>query len=285
MLKASVLVFLSCLAAFAQTPPSPTFDAASVKPSDPNLGSQGFPIRGGPGTTDPGRIVYTNTSLKAMLYWAYGLPISQITAPPWMSAEKFDITATMPPGTTKEQFAVMLQNLLAQRFHLVVHHESKEVAGYEMIVGRNGPKLKKSSADDALAAVQPQSQAPVASFVPNGYPQLYRPGMIYPFLLGSNGKAIHLIAKAQLLSDLAKVLGGMVHGPIADNTGLTGRFDFTLDFDTGAPPAQAPSDTPENTAPDVPTALQEQLGLKLQPKKTQIDMLIVDSADKAPTEN
>jgi uncharacterized protein (TIGR03435 family) len=106
--------------------------------------------------------------------------------------------------------------------------------------------------------------------------------MIYPFLQGSNGKAIHLIARAQLLSDLGRILTGFVHGPVEDSTGLSGRYDFTLDFstDSGATP-----DVLDTAAPEVPTALQEQLGLKLEPKKTRLDVLVVDSADKVPTGN
>ena len=156
------------------------------------------------------------------------------------------------------------------------------VNGYAMVLGKNGPKLKKSSDEDTLAAMQPLSVPAISGIDEKGYMKLARPGMIYPFLQGSNGKAVHLIARAQMLSDLAKILTGFVRGPVVDTTGLTGRYDFTLDFSTDA---GASPDVLDTSAPDVPTALQEQLGLRLEPRKTQFDMLVVDSADKVPPEN
>ncbi len=259
-----------------------TFEVASVKLADPNLGERLFPVRGGPGTSDPARVEYSNISLRAMLYYAYGVAGNEISAPPWLAMNKFDITAKIPPGTTKPQFAVMLQNLLADRFHLVVHREQKEVNGYAMVIGKNGPKLTRASAEDTAAATQPPSGPAVSGVDEKGYMKLARPGMIYPFLQGSNGKAIHLIARAQLLSDLGRILTGFVRGPVEDSTGLSGRYDFTLDFSTDS---SAAPDVLDTAAPDVPTALQEQLGLKLEPKKTQLDVLVVDSADKIPTGN
>ena len=150
-----------------------------------------------------------------------------------------------------------------------------------MVIGKNGPKLTRASAEDTAAATQPPSGPVVSGVDEKGYMKLARPGMIYPFLQGSNSKAIHLIARAQLLSDLGRILVSFVHGPVDDSTGLSGRYDFTLDFsiDSGV---VAP-DVLDTSAPDVPTALQEQLGLKLEPKKTQLDVL--DSADKVPTGN
>jgi uncharacterized protein (TIGR03435 family) len=260
-----------------------TFEAASIKPSDSSLGDRMIPIRGGPGSTDPDHVTYTNISLKAMLYYAYGVAGNEIVGPPWLGTPKFDIQATAPPGTTKEQFTTMLRNLLAERFHLAVHHESKEVPGYNLVVGKNGAKLKQSSPEDVAAATQPPAGPPIAP-APDakGYMQLARPGMIYPSVPGSNGHAIHLIARAQTIPDLARILGGNFQHPIVDKTGLTGRYDFTLEF---ALENLTPADVPEDLPPRIPAALQDQLGLTLEPTKVSFDQLVVDSADKVPTEN
>jgi uncharacterized protein (TIGR03435 family) len=262
----------------------PAFEVASVKPSDPQLGARLFPVRGGPGSSDPGQVVYTNISLKYLLYYAYGAHSDQITGPEWLGLEQYDVVAKIPPGTSPEQFTLMLRNLLSERFHLVLHHESREVQGYDLVVAKSGPKLKESSKTDSLAAEQPSSGPPLLDKPDqNGYPQLARPGMIYPAIAGSNGRGIHLIARAQTLTDLATVLGGNLRHPIANRSGLDGRYDFTLDFalETNNAAAEAPIDLP----PGIPIALQEQLGLRLVPVKTAVDMLFVDHADKAPTAN
>ncbi len=280
-----VLPVLFCTAMQGQTVAGPAFEAASVKLSDPNLGQRMFPVRGGPGSPDPDRVAYTNISLKAMLYYAYGVAGSEIVGPAWLGSGKFDITATAPSGTTKDQFTLMLRNLLAERFHLVVHHESKQIQGFNLIVGKNGHKLKQASDGDVAIAGQPQSGSPLTDTPDaNGYPQLNRPGMIYPFVPGSNGHAIHLIARAQKLSDLARILGGIFQHPIADNTGLSGFYDFTLDFTSGTIEA-SPSDATGDAAPGIPDALQQQLGLKLEATTVSVDTLVVDSADKAPVAN
>lgn len=265
---------------FAQ---SPTFEAASIKPSDPALGQQMFPVRGGPGSNDPDRVAYKNISLKSLLYYAYGVAGNEISGPPWLGSGKFDVEATAATGTTKDDFTLMLRNLLAERFHLVVHHESKELQGYDLVLGKSGSKLKQASEADAIAASQPPVGPPFAPATDSkGYPQLARPGMIYPSVPGSNGHAIHLIARAQTVPDLARFLGGNFQHPIVDKTGLSGRYDFTLEF---ALETLTPNDDPEVSSPRIPVALEEQLGLTLEPRKVSVDILVVDSADKAPTGN
>ena len=95
---------------------------------------------GGPGSNDPGRIHYPYMSLKNILMNAYDVKNFQIVGPGWLDTERFDITATMPPATTKEQFRVMLQNLLAERFKMTVHRETKELPMYSLVVAKGGRK-------------------------------------------------------------------------------------------------------------------------------------------------
>jgi uncharacterized protein (TIGR03435 family) len=274
------LVAIFCVAAFGQTVAGPVFDAASIKVSDPALGNQMIPVRGGPGSSDPDRVAYTNISLPSMLYYAYGFAGREIVGPSWLGSGKFDIAAAAAPGTTKEQFTLMLRNLLAERFHLVVHREAKEEQGFKLVIAKNGPKLKNASDADVEATGKPPAGPPFeAAMDTKGYPQLARPGMIYPSVPGSDGHAIHLIARAQKLADLARILGGQMGHPVVDKTGLAGFYDFTLEFAMGT------LDVANTYAREIPDALEQQLGLKLEPAKISTEIMVVDSADKVPTEN
>src|ERR1039457_5492305 len=124
------------------------------------MGMMRVRMSGGPGTPDPGQLTYTNVSLKNILTNAYNVKGYQLSGPKWLDSERFDITAKIPMGATKEQFQLMLQNLLAERFKLTLHHETKELPMYALVVGKGGSKLKESVEDDAAAgAAAPQGGA------------------------------------------------------------------------------------------------------------------------------
>jgi uncharacterized protein (TIGR03435 family) len=217
----------------------------------------------------------------------------QIVGPLSLRSQKYDIVAKIPPGTTSEQFKLMLINLLTVRFHMAVHHETREFDGYELVIAKNGPKLKKSSpADSTLADEHPGP--PVVKDLGDGHFRLDSPGMAMRPIFGSRVPSTHLMARAQTLTDVARFLGPFMRTRIVDKTGLAGRYDFTLDYSldpTGSPGAPFPSnvpgapDNPDNSAPYFRDAVQAQLGLKLQPVKIPLDTVIVDSVDNAPTEN
>lgn len=136
----------------------PQFDAASVKVFD-QQGSTPIGKRGGPGTSDPGRITFGRTPLMPLLTKAYGVEADQISGPAWMSdfmgPNLYSITATMSPDTTIEQFQVMLQNLLLERFQMKVHHETRNFPGYELTVAPGGPKLKETAQGAATGDPRP----------------------------------------------------------------------------------------------------------------------------------
>jgi len=138
---------------FAQTANSQlTFEVASVRPSAPVPPSGGVyfgPARGGPGTPDPGQITWSYATLKVMLLTAYDVKNYQISGPAWLDTERYDAIAKVPADGTKEQVRVMWQNLLAERFGLIVHHESREFQVEELVVAKGGPKLKETSWDTA----------------------------------------------------------------------------------------------------------------------------------------
>lgn len=154
MRAASTIVGLSGLFLFspgarAQTPAKEEFEVAAVKPFTPN---GPFPLRtvGGPGTSDPVRITYEHLSFEDLLMAAYGLKRYQISGPAWLGAQRYIIEATIRPGATKEQANRMLQNLLANRFKLTLHRENKELPVHDLVVAKNGPKLKESQDDPAV---------------------------------------------------------------------------------------------------------------------------------------
>ena len=276
--RMSYVCALSCGAVLSQSPQPPVFEAASVKSMAPTGGRVRTSMRGGPGTSDTGRIVFTNVTLMSVLLRAYDVKPYQARGPDWLSSERYEITATIPPDTTKEQFNLMLQRLLADRFHLALHHETKELQGYELVRGKTGTKLRPSA--EVGPDVQP-TEAPKTDA--NGFPQLSAPGLV--MMEGVQGTTVvsFLTARAQPLSALVEILSKEFRLPVTDGTGLTGKFDFTLEFAPQAPGELAPETT--DSAPNLVTALPQQLGLKLDPKKIPVDILIIDRADKVPTEN
>lgn len=234
--------------------------------------------RGGPGSADPGRVVYSFMPLKALLAIAYGVRQYQISGPAWIETERYDIVATIPDGATKAQFPVMLQNLLTDRFGIALHHEARELPLYELSVTKGGPKLELPATDPN---VRPGTDR--MTLTPNGF---------------------HLEGHAETVSRLAGILENQLASPVADKTGLSGTFDFTLDFSresvqnsalAGLPPPPpanptvpavgTPPPADPGEAPSLFTALQEQLGLKLDRKRGPLDVIVVDRAEKVPKEN
>lgn len=318
---AIVLAFCFC---YAQAPDKALrFDAASVKPAtQPAADGRGRITipgpAGGPGSKDPGRVHYPYITLKNLLMEAFDVKSLQIQGPPWLDTEKFDLNATMPPETTREQFRVMLQNLLGERFKLTVHRQTKELPMYSLAVARNGPKMKESEPaspaqdDSAPAGPPPMPVGPAVGR--DGFPVFPLPagarGRL--FLMMVSGRA-RLVGQQQTTLDLANRLTTLLNRPLSDVTGLTAKYDFTLTFSAEglapaapmgqgaggamvavAPPSPAggvggaePAGPPDadGPAPDIFTALKEQLGLTLEPKKGPVELIVIDHIEKAPTEN
>lgn len=281
------LIIFSCATLLGQPAKSPTFEVASVRRVDGKPGDAGFKVtvRGGPGTSDPGMVIYTNQNLLSMVYFAYNQYVDA-TTPAWIGTEHYDISATIPPGTSLADFRLMLQNLLAERFHMVVHHETRNYNGYDLLVAKGGPKMKTSTEEDSVAAdrsaAEQVASGPLLSgnLDAKGYPQLLRAGITTAPI--KNTIAFHLMARAQTLSELIEVLKNFLGSPIVDKTGLSGRYDCTLDFLRGAPIGGV--EEGNDLIPYIPLAV-DALGLKMVPVKVPVDILIVDSAEKIPTEN
>jgi uncharacterized protein (TIGR03435 family) len=286
----------------------PTFDVASIRLV--NLASH--PVlkdRGGPGTSDPGRIHMIAWGMFSLIMRAYDVRIDQIVGPAWIMDNSgpnvYQIDATMSPRTTKAQYQLMLQQLLQERFGLKIHREKRNFPGYELVIAPGGPKLRESTPDPHAVELDgahlPKRDAAGLVPLPVG-PQL---------LISLGWGAITVQMQQKPLSDFAKELGRMINqsmgenpndflspkARVVDRTGLTGTYDFNLRFscelcqfaatngNVAPPPPPLPADSPGGE-PSIFAALQKQLGLKLvKVKDVPVDMIVVDHVEKAPTAN
>ena len=238
------------------TDPNPEFEVATIKPSVPDRPGKAFTVQGR-------KFITINTSLNDMLVFAYGIHAKQITgAPGWVETEKYDITAQpQAEGQPNDkQLKIMVQKLLTERFKLSFHRDKKELSVYAITVDKSGHKLNKSEGN------------------PNGLPGLFFRG------LGN------LPVTNATMADFAGVMqGAVLDRPVADQTGLTGRWDFTLtwtpdEFQFAGLGVRVPPPSDKAAAPDIFTAFREQLGLKLDSTKAPAEVFVIDKVEK-PSEN
>ncbi len=222
---------------------------------------------------------------------AYDIRGYQLDAPAWMEQESFDIVAKIPSGATKSDVPLMLQQLLEERFGLKVRHELKPAPSYGLTVGKRGLRMKEYEMvlPEGFVEAAPSRLAGVDK---EGLP-IIPPGYATGMMISQNGQTGIAIAR-QPIASLCRLLSGILQRPVVDQTGLTGRYDVRLSFVTDdAPPATGPNT--ENTqvgvsrasdsAPALMDALLAQLGLSLESKVLPIDFLVVDHAEKQPSEN
>jgi uncharacterized protein (TIGR03435 family) len=274
---AGLPVFVCGLA--AQTPDSQVvFEVASVKhgaPGDYGIRGNG----GGPGTKDPTRYSVENYPLSSLLEIAYGISSYRLVGPTWLDEERFTVNAKVPPGATKDQLKLMMRNLLMERFLLAAHFEKREVAGYQMVVVKGGPKLAASQGDPTLNDDPDKKPAPFKlTFDKDGYPEL-PPGRNYSMAMARDRARWRFGDES--MDDFAEILGGYIHQPVLNATGLTGKYDFVISWFAAPLQANAPADS----GPSLLVAVQEQLGLKLEAKKVPVDAVIVDHIERNPTDN
>ena len=275
----------------ANDPASLTFEVASVKAN--KSGDNRTMIGGQPG----GRFNVTNAALRQIIQIAYQIqPFQLIGAPNWINDERFDIVAKAPAGTpmvgpaggtSPGPMQFMLRNLLTDRFKLKTHTETREMPMYALVVARSdgklGPKMKKADVD--CAALRGRGPGgPPAPPAPGERPQC---GM----MMGIGSVAAGGVSMTQL----SQLLSQRVGRTVVDKTGLSGFYEFNLDFTpdqipgAGGPgpvlPPGAPALPPvDPNGPSIYTALQEQLGLKLDAQRGQVEVTVVDSVDH-PTED
>jgi uncharacterized protein (TIGR03435 family) len=241
----------------------PEFEVATIKPSDPNRPGWGI------GVNRSGMLNTLNTTLSDLIKFAYDFhPKQVIGVPPWFDSEKFDISAKpdAPGIPTVKQMQMMLQKLLADRLSLVFHKDKKELSAYAITVAKGGEKIKKEET----------ANIPIPGF--GGQPQR-----------GFN------IRNATMAEFASVMQAQFMDQPVVDETGLGDtRYTFTLKFTpdptmrpfggAAAPPeAQAPALDPD-APPDLYGAMEQQLGLRLQKTKAQVEVMIIDKIEK-PSEN
>lgn len=225
-------------------PASPTFDTAVIRPNpngDPNQGQWSLP--------GIGVFKASSVSLQRLICLAYNVDTKQIANQPrWLPTKLFDVNAKPEAGValSREELRPRLQTLLQQRFHLITHREMRDIQGYALVVAKRGPTL------------QPTKGAPFP-----GWRKDVNPG--------------RLKGLSWSMQDLAANITSLIGEPVADQTGIAGRYDISIEY--------APDDTVDSTLPSLFTALEETVGLRLVPRKVPVEMLVIDSVDETPTPN
>jgi uncharacterized protein (TIGR03435 family) len=259
MLRCLVMSLLA-VSAFGQIPasgsadgskPIPRFQVATIKPSRSNE-SRTMQVQGN-------RFATTGTSLIDLLKYAYALQEQEIVGgPKWLKTQKFNLVGDPETQTrpSSDEFKKMVQNLLADRFHLTAHRETRDLSVFEIVPAKGGPKLSRSTRP------------------PDGIPAVgYAPGQ--------------LSAANATMADFATFLQRFVTDrPVIDGTGITGKYDLTLRWtpdDAQTEGSRQGGDT-NNSYPGLFTAIQEQLGLKLQEEKRPAQVFVIDRVDM-PSEN
>ena len=240
-IKAAVIALIAA-PLFAQTP---AFETASVKAASPDASDFSVDV-------DPGLLRVQAQTLRNMVRVAYDVNDSQVIGgPKWADAERFDITARAGARAGNTELMAMFQTLLAERFKLTIHRDTRTVQGFAMVVAKRGVKMQKVDAEGSQST-------------------------------GGRGR---IEAKGFTMPQLAERLTRVMKAPVEDETRDNGRYNFILKWDpastSGRPEAAGKGDA---DAPTMFTALEEQLGLKLEARKLTIPVIVIDSAEK-PGEN
>ena len=237
MRRIVLFAILVTAAASQSTPPLPEFEVASVKPTpppDPAARSESLTFK-----LANGRATGQNATLKMMLIKAYGVKDYQILGPDWLSTERYDMLAKAPADTPDSQLPLMLQRLLAERFGIKLHRDSKEMRVFDLVITPKGLTVARAEKETGVSI---------------------------------SGQ----IAGKTTLSSLANILTIVLKTPVVDRTDTPGIFDFKINWE---------SDDPIPSGALLSEVLQRQTGLRLEARKGPVEILVIDHADKTPTEN
>jgi bla regulator protein blaR1 len=249
---ALILLAIGAWAVCAQSPVRPQFEVASVKLS--KAPDAVVLVRGGMMDSPNGRyrvpsvgdtVNIGNWTLGMCIAAAWDLGAGQMSGPAWLGSDRYDIMAKTSPQATQPELRMMLQALLADRFKLATHRVTKDLPTYALVAVKNGSKLIASTGDE---------RSPVMFAPPS-----------------------RLIGHGSTMQGLALALARAAGRPVVDKTGIRGAFDFSLSY--------SPENIDSDTSPSILTALEEQLGLRLVPEKSPTEILVVDHAERIPTEN
>jgi uncharacterized protein (TIGR03435 family) len=306
------LLLLTC-AVGAQDTAAPSFEVASVKVAapPPAMGPGMGPVRimRGCGKPDPAMVRCTNTPLKQLIVRAYGVKNYQVEGPGWIDSDGFDVMAKVPEGVPADKVPAMLQAMLAERFGLKIHKETRTLPAFELTVAKSGPKLKETDVAKLPGFPEPGSNAPPPPPPPrgpgNGPPALSNmPAGAIMMMMSPTGA--RMLRGNMTMDQLVNSLTSSLSRPVFDKTDLKATYEIELSYlgdendSVGRMMASLPpppdgggagrgGDGAHQADANVPTATLAQalqaLGLKLEAKKLPIDMIVVDGANKVPTEN
>lgn len=258
---ASFLAASGCLLAQG-TPELPSFEVASVKSASPTIRS-GNPLAdaiagvarftGGPGTGNPETFTCTNAKLEVIIKYAYDIESFQLAGPDWMGDVRFDIHAKVPLGATPQALRSMVRRLLAERFGMLAHMETRVRSGYALVVHKPSGNLHPTESQDAPRMIFSRPSQPGEPFKP-----VFKSASMEWF-----ARQLNLIQSPEL--------------PVVDQTRLAGRYDFDLQWSPYAPK--------DLTGPTLYEAIEQQLGLRLEQRKVPIQTLVVDRLSRTPMEN
>ncbi len=247
MIQTQLTVFFAAaICAIAQTT---TFDAVSIRPTKVEGGANSI-------RATTGRISMSNVNARKVILNAYGILDDReyaIIGPDWLGTERFDIEATYPPDTPVAKLLEMLQAMLKERFQMALHRETRQLPMYSLVIAKGGPKIH--------AVTDGQGR--------------------------TSGRPGHLELTKTTMRKFADLIGRQAGVPVTDATGLEGVFDFTLEWSPSAGMRVEPSDVAPHTGegPSIFTAIQEQLGLKLESVKGPVEVLVIDKMERTPTAN
>lgn len=282
------ILALAAAVAFAQTPAAPQFEVASIRPSPTEAQGQvnvGLHL-------DGAQVRVARLTLRDYIGIAYRTKIAQIIGPDWVASDRFDISAAIPAGGTTAQIPEMFQALLADRFQLKFHREKRDFPVYALVQGKGPLKVKEVPPDPDAPATPPPVDVKAGGSV-KGVNIDLGGGRTFSFV--PNKFEVHKMT----MDFFARYLERFADRPIVEMTGLKGQYDFTFDInpedylpllirsainagETLRPQAMKLAEG--YTATGLSDAL-EQVGLKLEARKAPLDVIVVDSASKTPSEN
>ena len=261
-------IALSTISAFAaqNAPDQPKFEVASVKRNERCSLEN---------SVDPGMVTLKGDPLKVVLMEAFQVKVDDIEGPSWLDNDCFDIIAKMPEGATRDRLPAMLQALLAERFKLAVHKEGRLRPGYALVVDKDGPKFKESD--------------PSSNFMGAHAGQLF---------IGA-GPGYSALKGSMTTAGFAHMLSVRLHSPVQDLTGLQGKYDIDVSWvpDRSLEPLggyaaayaathpDSPDRPPDAPTADIFTAIRDSLGLRLESRKQQVEVLVIDHIERVPTAN
>lgn len=289
--KLAMIIFAAAVPALTQNQGSPSVTSTSAQPLNfdvislklykpdypPSPGEYSArrvaasSLRGGPGTKDPERMTATGITLQRLVAAAYGVLSDQVSGPPWVAETEYILEAKVPPAASKDQAKLMLQRALEERFKLVLHHEQRQFKIWVLVIAKEPPKLKEAADPNAPPKIGGQA----------------RDGIRHDTFRGVRiSKTDPNDSTVSLDMFLGLYLAAMRKSPagtlptVVDTTGLAGKYDFDLEYVN-----PALEDHPDIVGPTLLPALEAQLGLRLEQKKTALDALVIDRAERVPTEN